>query len=115
MGVHTPTIIKCDAIMLEIVKANVAKGKSETSGLYMTVSCDRELCVHGYHMYRGIWAAAVGEGLSCDREPRSSKTWHQERSVHMCTNTIGSYVCSCHTGYTLSTGGHKCLGTKYVT
>ena len=26
-------------------------------------------CVHGYHMYESIWAAALGERIGCVREP----------------------------------------------
>ncbi len=27
-----------------------------------------------------------------------------------CTNTIGSYLCSCNAGYTLASNGRQCLG-----
>ncbi len=27
---------------------------------------------------------------------------------HTCTNTSGSYVCTCHTGYQLAVDKHKC-------
>ncbi len=26
-------------------------------------------CVRGYHVYKDIWAAAIGEELECSREP----------------------------------------------
>ena len=26
-------------------------------------------CVHGYHVCKDIWAAAIGEPLACAREP----------------------------------------------
>ena len=29
----------------------------------------RALCVRGYHVYREIWEAAVGQVLICEREP----------------------------------------------
>ena len=29
---------------------------------------------------------------------------------HYCTNTIGSFVCSCYTGYTLHGNERSCLG-----
>ena len=29
---------------------------------------------------------------------------------HYCTNTIGSFVCSCYPGYTLDVDGRTCLG-----
>ena len=31
--------------------------------------------------------------------------------AHVCTNTIGSYYCSCITGYSLGDDGHGCTGT----
>ena len=31
-----------------------------------------EYCVRGYHVYRAIWAAAVGEVLECKRELRNT-------------------------------------------
>ena len=33
------------------------------------VSC----CVRGFHVYQQIWAAAVGEVLTCEREPTNEK------------------------------------------
>ena len=33
----------------------------------------RSLCVRGYHVYREIWEAAVGEVLICERESRNAK------------------------------------------
>ena len=27
-----------------------------------------ELCVHGYHVYKGIWEAAIREDLQCVNE-----------------------------------------------
>lgn len=29
---------------------------------------------------------------------------------HLCTNTNGSYICSCHTGYQLESDKHNCTG-----
>ena len=34
--------------------------------------------------------------------------------AHDCINTIGSYVCSCRTGYRLASNGHSCLGKMSV-
>ena len=31
--------------------------------------------------------------------------------AHICTNTIGSYTCSCRTGYRLLSNGRSCQGT----
>lgn len=31
-----------------------------------------------------------------------------------CTNTNGSYLCSCNTGYELLASGHDCLGVHYT-
>ena len=32
----------------------------------------RACCVHGYNVYGGIWEAAIGEVLVCEREPRNT-------------------------------------------
>ena len=32
-----------------------------------------ELCVRGYHLYKNIWEAAIGEELQCERETRNTK------------------------------------------
>ena len=33
---------------------------------------------------------------------------------HVCENTIGSYLCTCHPGYVLGVGGHHCEGVLIV-
>ena len=33
-----------------------------------------------------------------------------DRCSQSCTNTIGSYTCSCNTGYTLNSDGYTCDG-----
>jgi len=32
---------------------------------------------------------------------------------HNCTNTPGSYYCTCKTGYQLESNNHKCLGSNF--
>ena len=34
---------------------------------------ERSCCVRGYHVYRIIWEATVGEELECVRDPRNEK------------------------------------------
>ena len=29
-------------------------------------------CVRGYHVYKELWAATVGEALVCEREPKNA-------------------------------------------
>ena len=29
-------------------------------------------CIHGYHVYKEVWAATVGEALVCEREPQNA-------------------------------------------
>ena len=31
--------------------------------------CEKSSSVHGYHVYRIIWDAAIGEDWVCEREP----------------------------------------------
>ena len=35
------------------------------------MACEKEMacCVRGYHIYKHIWTAAIGEVLVCSREP----------------------------------------------
>ena len=33
------------------------------------MSIERECCVRGYHVYKNIWDASIGEELACQREP----------------------------------------------
>ncbi|MGJ8945981.1 calcium-binding EGF-like domain-containing protein, partial [Salmonella enterica subsp. enterica serovar Kentucky] len=37
-------------------------------------------------------------------------TLNTDGCAHICTNTIGSYTCSCRTGYSLATDRHLCEG-----
>ena len=30
--------------------------------------CERNSCVRGYHIYKNIWDAVIGEELQCERE-----------------------------------------------
>ena len=34
---------------------------------------ERACCVRGYHVYQHVWSAAVGQVLSCEREPTNSR------------------------------------------
>ena len=29
-------------------------------------------CIRGYHVYKKVWVATVGEALMCEREPKNS-------------------------------------------
>ena len=29
-------------------------------------------CIQGYHVYKEVWEAAVGESLVCEREPKNA-------------------------------------------
>ena len=35
--------------------------------------CERSSSVRGYHVYRTIWDAAIGEDLVCEREPSNEQ------------------------------------------
>ena len=32
-------------------------------------------CVRGYHVYKDVWAAAIGEVLACSREPTNAENF----------------------------------------
>ena len=36
---------------------------------------ERDSCIRGYHVYKEIWQAAVGEELECDREHGNTMRW----------------------------------------
>ena len=33
---------------------------------------ERKCCIRGYHLYKEVWEAAVGESLVCEREPENT-------------------------------------------
>ena len=33
---------------------------------------ERSCCVRGYHVYKAVWTASVGEPLICEREPENA-------------------------------------------
>ena len=37
--------------------------------------CEKEMacCVRGYHVYKDMWAAAIGEVLVCSKEPTNTE------------------------------------------
>ena len=38
----------------------------------MEESFKRNCCIRGYHIYKEVWEAAVGELLVCEREPENA-------------------------------------------
>ena len=52
-------------------------------------------CVRGYHVYKDIWAAAIGEELECSREPtnmadRYAVAVRNEETLQVASNGHGS-------------------------
>ena len=37
-----------------------------------------------------------------------------DNCTHVCTNTIGHFICSCRTGYMLDTDNRTCNGTESI-
>lgn len=60
---------------------------------------ERDCCIRGYHEYQAVWAAAVGETLTCTREPAYESDMHAVAVIKSGT-TVGhlprkiSRVCS---------------------
>ena len=46
-----------------------ASTQASRSPTVMEELLERRCCVRGYHIYKEVWAAAVGEVLICEREP----------------------------------------------
>lgn len=44
----------------------------EITDAIMEELLERRCCVRGYHVYKEVWAAAVGEVLICQREPENA-------------------------------------------
>ena len=42
---------------------------------------ERNCCIHGYHIHKEIWQAAIGKELKCDRELDNSCDRHSEEST----------------------------------
>ena len=42
------------------------------------MACENEMacCVRGYHVYKDMWAVAIGEVLACSREPTNAEIFH---------------------------------------
>ena len=38
----------------------------------MEVFFERKCCIRGYHVYKEVWEAVVGEALVCKGEPENS-------------------------------------------
>ena len=41
--------------------------------LDMSSTIHLDCCVHGYHVYQQVWDAAIGETLTCKREPTNKR------------------------------------------
>ena len=57
---------------LTITKFKTAKILKNARCRRMAAELERECCIRGYHIYRAIWHAAVGETLLCAREPTNN-------------------------------------------
>ena len=51
--------------------------------------CIKPCCVRGYNVYKAIWAAAIREGLVCDRESNNDRDRH---AVAVIMNHLISYL-----------------------
>ena len=61
-------VTDCEAVTLETTTSIVGVSiVDHVSALKMT-EWEVDSCVHGYHVYEGIWAAALGEQIGCIRE-----------------------------------------------
>ena len=62
-------VTDCETVTLETTTSIVGVSiVAHVSALKMT-EWEVDSCVHGYHVYEAIWAAALGEQIGCVREP----------------------------------------------
>ena len=49
------------------------------------MACEKEMacCVRGYHVYKDILAAAIGEVLACSREPTNAEKFHRKKYIRV--------------------------------
>ena len=49
------------------------------------MTCEKEMacCVSGYHVYKDIWAAAIGEVHACSREPTNAEIFRCKNYIRV--------------------------------
>ena len=52
----------------------------------------------------------ISTGFSLPNTDTDECTEDIDGCAHMCTNTVGSYLCSCDSGYRLSSNNRGCYG-----
>ena len=63
------------------------------------------------HAVVGLFATVLYEVLIlCVNAEVDECSEDLDNCEHECTNTDGSFTCSCHTGYQLNSDGHSCSG-----
>ena len=62
---------KIFALLRYCVKLIYGISHTYTRFVSMDFELERECCIRGYHVYREIWEAAVGEVLTCEREAQN--------------------------------------------
>ena len=80
------------------------------------VSCDhsRDVGVRCVGMLAIVWLVKVSHLSVCIHLPIDVDECSTSNSgcVQICTNTVGSYICSCYRGYVLGSDGHTCNGKR---
>ena len=80
--------------------------KQDCEGIVTALKFVRVCCIRGYHVYRDVLEAAVGEELACEREPRNAhdryavavKRWGVIIGHMICHESYRNYVRSFKTG-----------------
>ena len=55
--------------------------------------CKRNSCVHGYHIYKDVWDAVIGEELQCEREHDNGSDWYAV-AIKKDGTIIGHLLCN---------------------
>ena len=55
---------------------------------------EKDCCVRGYHVYQRVWDAAIGETLTCRREPTNKSVLSNVHNNNACLINFTIYLFS---------------------
>ena len=68
--IHVSTVVW--EIFVQLLLLKFSTGQGTCACISWMEAFERDCCIRGYHVYKEIWQAAIGEELECDKEPDNS-------------------------------------------